>query len=211
MGGGEGPLEARLHIGEDGSITVLSGKVEEGQGAQTELAMVAAEELRIPLERVRMVMADTDVTPNDGTTAGSSTTPRTVPAVRKAAAAARELLLAAGSRQLGVDAARLEVRDGAVASAGKTYTYADLARSPELATAYKAALPQGTAVAAARDWRLLGKPQVRLDGRDIVTGAHRYPAISCGPACSTARCCGPRHTARRWPPRISRRPARCRA
>ena len=175
MGGGEGPLEARLHIGEDGSITVLSGKVEEGQGALTELAMAAAEELRIPLERVRMVMADTDVTPNDGTTAGSGTTPRTAPAVRKAAAAARELLRAAGSRQLGVDAARLEVRDGAVASAGKTYTYADLARSPELATAYKAALPQGTAVAAAKDWRLLGKPRVRLDGRDIVTGAHRYP------------------------------------
>ena len=175
MGGAEGPLEARLHIGEDGFITVLSGKIEEGQGALTELAMAAAEELRVPLERVRMVMADTDVTPNDGVTAGSGTTPRTVPLVRKAGAAARELLLNAASRQLGVEAARLEVRDGAVVSGGKTYGYADLARSPELAAAYKAALPQGTAVAAAKDWQLLGKPRVRLDARDIVTGAHRYP------------------------------------
>ena len=170
------PLEARLHIGEDGFITVLSGKIEEGQGALTELAMAAAEELRIPLERVRMVMADTDRdaqrrdhrrqrhhAPHG---AGWCERPR-----RRRASCCWP----PASRQLGVDAARLEVRDGAVASGGKTYTYADLARSPELATAYKDALPQGTTVTAAKDWQVLGKPQVRLDGRDIVTGAHRYP------------------------------------
>ena len=175
IGGDAGPLEARLHIGEDGFITVLSGKIEEGQGALTELAMAAAEELRVPVERVRMVLGDTDVTPNDGVTAGSGSTPRTVPLVRKAGAAARELLLNAASRQLGVEADRLQVRDGAVVSGGKTYGYADLARSPELAKAYKAALPQGTVVAAAKDWQLLGKSRVRLDAREIVTGAHRYP------------------------------------
>ena len=87
-GGGGGTLEARLHIGEDGFITILTGKVEEGQGGRTELALAAAEELRVPLERVRMEMADTDRTPNDGTTAGSGTTPRTIPLVRRAAAAA---------------------------------------------------------------------------------------------------------------------------
>ena len=175
MGGAEGPLEARLHIGEDGFITLLSGKVEEGQGALTELAMAAAEELRVPVERLRMVLADTDVTPNDGVTAGSGTTPRTVPPVRKAAAAARELLRNAAGRQWGVETVRLEVRDGAVVSAGKTYGYADLARSPELAAAYKAALPPGTAVTPAKDWQLLGKPRARLDAREIVTGAHRFP------------------------------------
>ena len=131
-GGGAGTLETRLHIGEDGFITVLSGKVEEGQGALTELAMAGAEELRVPLDRVRMVMGDTDQTPNDGTTAGSGTTPRTAPLVRRAAATARDLLLAAAGRKFGVDAARLEVRDGAVQHAGKKYGYADLARSPEL-------------------------------------------------------------------------------
>src|ERR1017187_8148826 len=62
--GGAGTLETRLHIGEDGFVTVLSGKIEEGQGALTELAMAAAEELRLPLDRVRMVMGDTDQTPN---------------------------------------------------------------------------------------------------------------------------------------------------
>ena len=175
-GAGAGTLETRLHIGEDGFITILSGKVEEGQGALTELAMVAAEELRTPIERVHMVLGDTDRTPNDGTTAGSSTTPRTVPQVRRAAAAARGLLLAGAGRQFGIDAGRLAVRNGAVEYAGKTYGYADLARSPELAAAYKNVLPEGTAITPAKDWQILGKPQVRLDARDLVTGAHRFPS-----------------------------------
>jgi isoquinoline 1-oxidoreductase len=174
--GASGTLEARLHIGEDGVITVFSGKVEEGQGALTEIAMAAAEELRVPLARVRLVIGETERTPNDGTTAGSGTTPRTIPQVRRAAAAARGLLLAAAARQLGADAARLELRDGAVRYAGKTYVYSDLARSPELAAAYKNALPDGIQLTPAKDWQLLGKPQSRLDTRDLVTGAHRFPS-----------------------------------
>jgi len=175
-GGGGGPLETRLHIAEDGWVTILTGKIEEGQGARTELAMAAAEELRVPLDRVRMVMGDTDQAPNDGTTAGSSTTPRTLPLVRGAAAAARQLLLAAASRQFQVDRARLEVRGGAVTCAGQTYTYAELARSPELAAAYKDALPAGAQVTAAKDWQVLGTPQVRLLAREMVTGSHRFPS-----------------------------------
>ncbi|HYW44066.1 MAG TPA: molybdopterin cofactor-binding domain-containing protein [Bryobacteraceae bacterium] len=175
-GGGAGNLETRLHIGEDGFITVLSGKIEEGQGALTELAMAAAEELRVPLDRVRMVMGDTDLTPNDGGTSGSGTTPRTVPLVRRAAATARDLLLASAGRQFGVDAARLEVRDGSVQYSGKRYGYADLARSPELAAAYKGALPANTTVTPAKDWQLLGQPRGRLDTRELVTGAHRFPS-----------------------------------
>ncbi|MCS7042275.1 MAG: molybdopterin-dependent oxidoreductase [Bryobacteraceae bacterium] len=82
-------VEARIHLGDDGIFTVFSGKVEEGQGPRTELAMAAAEELGVPLERVRVVLCDTSRTPDDGITAGSRTTPGTVPAVRRAAAAAR--------------------------------------------------------------------------------------------------------------------------
>ncbi len=175
-GGADASLAARLHIGEDGTVTVLSGKIEEGQGARTELALAAAEELRVPLARVRMIMGDTDQVPNDGTTAGSGTTPRTAPQVRRAAAAARSLLIATAAHQFGVDAARLEVHEGAVSSGGKTYTYAMLARSPELAAAYKAALPAGTEVTPAREWRTLGTPHVREGAREIVTGSHRYPS-----------------------------------
>jgi isoquinoline 1-oxidoreductase len=80
----------RIEIAPDGTVTVLSGKVEEGQGPRTLLAMAVAEELRVPLDKVRVTLADTSITPSDGITAGSMTTPRTVPVVRGAAAAKRE-------------------------------------------------------------------------------------------------------------------------
>lgn len=82
--------QPRLHVADNGMVTVFSGKVEEGQGALTELAMAAAEELGLPLSQVRIQLADTDLTPDDGITAGSRTTPATVPAVRQACAAYRQ-------------------------------------------------------------------------------------------------------------------------
>ncbi|MSV28261.1 MAG: isoquinoline 1-oxidoreductase [Bryobacterales bacterium] len=152
-----GTLESRLHIGEDGTVTILTGKVEVGQGSRTELAMAAAEEMRIAPERVRVVMADTDLVPNDGLTAGSRTTPSTVPAVRAAAATARELL------------------ENLRRTAKSAATYTDLARSSELAAAYKQT-PGGAAVTPVKDWQVLGRPRYRIDGREIVTGAHQFPS-----------------------------------
>jgi len=180
-GGGAPPpatLGARLHLGEDGKVTLLTGKVEVGQGSRTELAMAAAEELRLPLERLRVVMADTDLVPNDGSSAGSRTTPATVPAVRRAAAAARQLLLDTASRQWQADRSRLEVRDGAVVDAGsnRKLDYAELARSPELAAASRQELPADVTVTPVEQWRILGTARHRLDGRDMVNGAHRFPS-----------------------------------
>ncbi|MGB2823712.1 MAG: molybdopterin cofactor-binding domain-containing protein, partial [Phycisphaerae bacterium] len=86
-------VAARLHIGQDGAITVMTGKVEVGQGSRAQLTQAAAEELRVPVERVRLIMADTALVPDDGITAGSRTTPSTVPAVRRGAATARRLLV----------------------------------------------------------------------------------------------------------------------
>jgi CO/xanthine dehydrogenase Mo-binding subunit len=171
-------LEARLHLSDDGFATLLSGKVEEGQGPRTELAMAAAEELRLPLDRVRVVLADTNQVPNDGITAGSRTTPSTVPAVRQAAAAARELLLATAAKQWQVDRSKLQVRDGAAVTSdgSKRFTYADLAKSPEFAAAGKEALPSDTPLTRVDNWHVFGTPQVPINSRDIVTGAHRYPS-----------------------------------
>src|SRR6185369_11153724 len=86
------PLDARLHLGKDGSITVLTGKVEAGQGARAELTQAAAEELRVSPERILLILSDTGECPDDGITAGSGSTPRTVPSIRQGAAAARQLL-----------------------------------------------------------------------------------------------------------------------
>src|SRR6185369_8446329 len=82
-GGAERTVAARIHIGTDGMITVLAGKIEMGQGARTELAQAAAEELRVPLSQIQMVLGDTALVPDDGLTAGSRTSPSTVPAVRQ--------------------------------------------------------------------------------------------------------------------------------
>src|SRR5690348_7035191 len=92
-GGGARNVAARVHIGQDGTITVLTGKVEAGQGARAELSQAAAEELRVPITRIQLIMADTSLVPDDGITAGSRSTPASVPAIRQGAAAARELLI----------------------------------------------------------------------------------------------------------------------
>jgi len=95
-GGGGGRLRnvsARIHIGKDGIITVLAGKTEMGQGARASLTQAAAEELFVPVSQVNLVLSDTGLVPDDGMTAGSRTSPSTVPAVRQGAAAARKLLV----------------------------------------------------------------------------------------------------------------------
>lgn len=175
-GGGTKTLEARLVIGKDGRVTILTGKVEEGQGARTQIGMVAAEELRLPVARVDVVMADTDRTPDDGTTAGSRTTPSTVPAVRHAAAAARELLTAAAAEKWGVEPARIQVRDGIVESAGDSFSYADLAASEKFIHALKQAPAAGAKLTEPASWAVLARSQARLNAGDIVTGAHKFPS-----------------------------------
>jgi len=105
-GGGRGiAVAARVHINSDGTITVMTGKVEEGQGSRAELTQAAAEELRVNADMIRLIMSDSDLTPDDGRTAGSRTTPSTVPAVRQGAATARELLRNLAAEQWKVDAA----------------------------------------------------------------------------------------------------------
>ncbi len=175
-------IAARIHIGTDGAVTVMTGKVEGGQGARAELTQAAAEELRLPPERVALIMGDTDLVPNDGVTAGSRTTPSTVPAVRRGAAAARDLLIATAARQWGVDRTAVQVEDGKAtcADVGQELTYADLAAEAEAdptgatAQALQEAIPDDVALTAVKDWKTLGTSVPRPNGRDIVTGAHRY-------------------------------------
>jgi len=93
----EATVAARLHINPNGTISVMTGKVEEGQGARAELTQAAAEELRVTVDRIQLIMADTALVPNDGITAGSRTTPINVPAVRRGAATALFLVEAVGA------------------------------------------------------------------------------------------------------------------
>jgi CO/xanthine dehydrogenase Mo-binding subunit len=170
------PLDSRLHIGKDGTITVMTGKVEAGQGARAEISQAAAEELRVAVEKIQLIMADTAMVPDDGITAGSGTTPRTLPAVRQACAAARELLLSMAATQFAVPREQIKLSDGVATSGEKKCSYADLASSDTSADAFKKSVPRDASVTAVEQWKVLGRPTLRPNARDIVTGAHHYPA-----------------------------------
>ena len=171
-------IAARVHLGTDGTITVMTGKVEGGQGARTELSQAAAEELRVPLGRIQLVMGDTGLVPDDGITAGSGSTPRTIPAVRQGAAAARDLLIDFACKRWNVDRNAVQLSDGKVTdTAGQhTLTYADLAASEDAAKALQQPVPADVALTSVKEWKVLGNPAPRPNGRDIVTGAHKYPS-----------------------------------
>ena len=105
--GGSTPQElaAWLHIDEAGQVTVYTGKVEVGQNIRTSLAQAVAENCA-PFDSIRLVMADTELTPFDSGTSGSRTTPGMAPQSRKVAATTRELLVDLAAEQFGALAVR---------------------------------------------------------------------------------------------------------
>jgi isoquinoline 1-oxidoreductase len=171
-------VAARVHIGKDGTITVLSGKIEMGQGARAELSQAAAEELRVPVDRIQMVLGDTSLVPDDGSTAGSRTTPSTVPAVRQGAAAARQLLAQLACQRWNVNPDTVEVRDGKITHAAtqRALSYADLAQGDELAKSFQQAMPANVELTPVKEWKVLGTSVPRPNRRDLVTGAHKFPS-----------------------------------
>ena len=178
LGSGARNLAARIHLGTDGSITVLAGKVEGGQGARTELSQAAAEELGVPVSRVQMILADTSMVPDDGMTAGSGSTPRTVPAVRRGAATARKLLIDFACAQWRVEQTVVEMRNGRVVHtpSHRSLGYADLAKSAVVATLFEQAIPSDIELTPVKEWKVMGTAVARPNGREIVTGAHLYPS-----------------------------------
>ena len=92
-------IDAWVHVGEDGAVTASTGKVEVGQNARTSLTMAVADELNLTVDAVKLVMGDTDHVPYDMGTFGSRTTPTMVPQMRRAAAAARGLLLGLAAQE----------------------------------------------------------------------------------------------------------------
>jgi len=178
LGTGARTLAARIHLGTDGTITVMAGKVEGGQGARAELTQAAAEELRVPASQVQMILADTSLVPDDGMTAGSGTTPRTVPAVRQGAAAARNLLIGYACSQWEVEPAALEVRDGKIVhgTSRRAVSYADLAKSADVARQFERAIPAGVELTPVKEWRVMGTPVLRPNAREIVAGTRQFPS-----------------------------------
>jgi isoquinoline 1-oxidoreductase len=172
-GSGRTPQDvgAWLHIAEDGTITAYTGKVEVGQNIRTSLAQVIAEELRVSVESVRMVMADTKLTPYDAGTFGSRTTPDMARRLRQVAAAARELLIDRAAEEWKVDRATLSAEKGnIVGKDGKRAGYGELTKGQKLTQA----IAENPPTTASDKWKVAGQSAPKANGRAFVSGQHKY-------------------------------------
>jgi isoquinoline 1-oxidoreductase len=167
-------IDAWLHIAADGKITVFTGKVEVGQNIRTSLAQQVAEELRVPFDTVTMVMGDTDLVPWDMGTFGSRTTPTMGPQLRTMAAAARETLIEMAAQRWNVDRAGLTCGDCKITDAknSRSLSYGELTRGEKLVKTVSAPVP----LTPASEWKTAGTAIPKAEGRDFVTGKHKYPS-----------------------------------
>lgn len=121
-------VDAYLAVAPDGGVTLFAGKVDLGTGARAALRQIVAEELSLSPERIALIEGDTALTPDQGSTGGSTGIMVGGVQIRQAAATARAHLLALGAARLNRPVAELEMRDGAVAirGGGETLRFAAL-------------------------------------------------------------------------------------
>ncbi len=167
-------ISAWLHVNENGDVTVFTGKVEVGQNIRASLTQAVAEELRVTPGSVSLLMGDTDRVPFDMGTFGSRTTPTMNPQLRRAAAAAREVLIGLAADAWKVDPAKLTAASGSITDpdSHRRASYAELAHGRELAKVIPAEEP----LTPAAKWKVMDQPLGKVTGREIVTGRHRYPS-----------------------------------
>src|SRR5438105_2720683 len=149
-------IDAWIHIAEDGKITVYTGKVEVGQNIRTSLSQQVAEELRVPISSIKMVMGDTDLTPYDMGTFGSRTTPTMGPQLRNAAGSARLALIAMAAERWHAAESDLIADDGKISNkkTKQSITYSDLAKPQRLVA--KKMIPGDPALTPAANWSIAG-------------------------------------------------------
>ncbi len=177
-------IDAWLHIAPSGAVTVFTGKVEVGQNIRTSLSQTVADELRVPMSAVTMVMGDTARVPFDMGTFGSRTTPQMGSELRRASAALRGVLMSLAAKRWGCGCDVLHASDGAIhdATTHRSLTYGELAQGQLLAETISAGQP----TTPAADWTIAGTAVPKVNGRDFVTGRHRYtpdlklPGMLCG-------------------------------
>lgn len=153
-------------------VTVYTGKVEVGQNIRTSLSQLVAEELMVPLSSVTMIMGDTDLVPYDRGTYGSLTTPQMGPQLCKAAATAREVLLAMAAKKWNIPVTALKAENGMILhkTTNKKISYGDLTKGQQLLMPVSDKIQ----LIAAKDWKVAGKTVPRINERSFITGKHVY-------------------------------------
>jgi CO/xanthine dehydrogenase Mo-binding subunit len=174
-GPGTPQLDSWIAVAADGGVTAYTGKVELGHGLYTAQTQLVAEELSVPLSRVKLIQGDTAVSPDQGTTSGSQSHPVNfnATALAQACATAREALTQMAAARLGVPAGELLVRDGVIsakADGSKRTTYGELIGGRKFNLGLNATAKRKSA----SDWTVLGTSVPRLDAPALAAGTFEF-------------------------------------
>jgi nicotinate dehydrogenase subunit B len=182
-------LDSWLSVARDGSVTLFTGRVDLGTGTETVFAQFVAEELDVPIERVRVVMGDTRLTPDQGKTTASLNVVRGSQPVRVAAAEARAALVALAAERLAISAAELRTEGGFVvprSASGGGISYGDLIGDRSFSVTLEVAgrtaedisrgimLKPKAPLKVAKDYKVVGKSIPRFDIPAKVAGTFEY-------------------------------------
>jgi CO/xanthine dehydrogenase Mo-binding subunit len=164
-------LDSWIRIDADGGITAFTGKAELGQGFRTAFQQIAAEELDVPFESVKVVTADTQLTANEGYTSGSNSMKDSGTAIQNAAAQVRTILVAEAARRLDLPVENFRTENGAVISPdGRRLRYGDLVAADML---HVQAQPKSQ-LKDPSTFKVMGQPVPRVDIPAKVTGGAAY-------------------------------------
>src|SRR4029077_20516363 len=155
-------LDSWIAVSSDGTVTAYTGKCDFGQGMFTAQTQLIAEELLVPINRVRLIQCDTSVTPDQGTTSGSQSTPTNFndSGLAQAAATARTALMGLAAKRFGTNADLLTAGDGVIsANDGRHISYGDLVSGSKFELQVDPKAPRRTP----SDWIVLGKPVPPLE------------------------------------------------
>ena len=168
-------LDSWIAIAADGSVTAYTGKAEIGQGMATAQTQLIAEELSVPLDRVKLLYCDTALTPDQGVTSGSQSHPTNFNhgSLAQAAATAREALVRLAAVRLGFPMNQLTTTDGMVIhkrNLTEKITYGQLLEGRKFNLPLNASAKRKPVA----EWAVLGKPIPRAELPAMVTGQFEF-------------------------------------
>jgi nicotinate dehydrogenase subunit B len=166
-------LDSWLAVASDGRVTAYTGKCDFGQGMYTVQTQLVAEELCLSIDKVKLIQCDTSVTPDQGTTSGSQSTPTNFNTqnLAQAAATAREVLVGMAAQRLGVPVDRLTIENGVVkAKSGRHVSYGELVGGKH----FNITVSSTAKRRSPSEWKVLGKPVPSMDRVALATGTFEF-------------------------------------
>jgi nicotinate dehydrogenase subunit B len=168
---GAAGFETFIKITADGAVTAYNGHVDLGTGIRTALGQIVAEELDVSFARVVVVLGDTSQVPNQGATIASETIQITAVPLRRAAAQARQFLLARAAQRLDLAGEELSVEDGLIRGKdNRSVSYGELIADDTI----RLELADNVAVKAVKSYSIVGQSMPRVDLPAKATGELVY-------------------------------------